>query len=200
MGFALVKSIFKINTYLKEIKGQLLLIHRINSSQSHLKIVEEERAINSEDAVFTIQITGKNSFAKVCASELFEDKELLREFSTSDQGKIIKAVSLLKKTKIKTDKANPHDCFTKPQLYLFEQPNYKIAYKNYDRAKKEFTYTIKMTYKGETESETYSSKKLLKNTLVTNKLGFNDGYQIGHDDGVKHVWDSINQIKNLKRK
>lgn len=152
----------KLNNFIFEYTGWIVNnykeIMKINSRMPALRIISKKLDPKTKDILFKLQVTGKNVFPEVYASELIHDQNLLSMFSVEDKEMIAELSPI------------------RPSFPIFQ-----IISRTFERKKQQVKFAIKHTITGKIEYLTVDQIKLRFNELkgFDEKDAFLIGLEIG---------------------
>ncbi len=173
-----------IANYVNALKLKYKSIQQANSRPFPLRIIGRELAPSNKDTIYTVQIVGKNLVSKVCATELFKDKQLLNSLSPCDLLLILNI-------------SNKKNSYKKKNIIIFPcHSRYKIISKSYNRVIQQTIFTIEISKLSGNIHKKLTALEIVNNPLILEKLSPQETYDLGFTIGSETI---INEIQKLYR-
>ncbi|WP_218814251.1 hypothetical protein [Rickettsiella endosymbiont of Dermanyssus gallinae] len=174
-----------IGNYINTIKLKYKSIQQAKSYPFPLRIISQELA--NKDTVYTVQIVGKNLVFKLCATELFNDNQLLQRLSPFDLLNILNS-------------SNKKTFYKKNNLIIFPcRVHYKIIAKSYDHARQQSIFILEITQANNVIQKKFTALEIVKAPFMLEKLSSQEIYDLGFTIGSETILEEIHKLTCLAK-
>lgn len=173
-----------IGNCINTIKLKYKSIQKANSYSFPLRIIGQELA--NENIIYIVQIVRKNLVFKLCANELFNDKQLLKGLSPYDLLKLLKS-------------SNKKNFYKNNNLLIFPcHAHYKMVAKNYDHTSQQTIFIIEIIQANNIIQKKFTALEIVNNPLILEKLSYQETYDLGFTVGSEAILKEVQKLACLK--
>lgn len=159
-------------------------LQKANSHPYSLRIINEAISKNGE-TLFTLQIIGKNLVSKLYATDISNDKKLLKSLSPIDLLKILNIY-------------NRNYLSKKDNLILFPcKTYYRLVAKSYNHMLQKTFFTVEITRADKMTQKKLSALEIANNPLMLEKLTPQEIYDLGFTVGSETILKEILYLASL---
>ncbi|MGC1854785.1 MAG: hypothetical protein WA659_05380 [Candidatus Aquirickettsiella sp.] len=174
-----------VENYISSIKEKYKSLQKANACPFSLRIIDEEVCIENGETLFTLQLIGKNLISKLYASDISNDKKLLKSLSPIDLLKILNT-------------SNKKFLHKRENIILFPcQAYYKLTAKNYNHILQQTIFTLEITRATKITQKKLTALEIAKNPLILEKLTPQEIYDLGYTVGSEAILKEIIYLAKL---
>lgn len=174
-----------VENYISTIKAKYKSLQKANAYPFSLRIIDEEVCTKSGETLFTLQLVGKNLVSKLYATDISNDKKLLKSLSPIDLLKILNT-------------SNKKFLHKMENIILFPcQAYYKLIAKNYNHILQQTIFTLEITRVNKITQKKLTALEIANNPLILEKLTPQEIYDLGYTVGSETILREILYLANL---
>lgn len=174
-----------VENYISIIKAKYKSLQKANAHPFSFRIIDEEVCTKNGETLFTLQLVGKNLISKLFATEISNDKKLLKSLSPIDLLKILNS-------------SNKKILHKKKNIVLFPcQADYKLIAKNYNPILQQTIFTLEITHPSKIIQKRLTALEIANNPIILEKLTSQEIYDLGYTVGSETILREILYLANL---
>lgn len=174
-----------VESYISTIKATYQSLQKANANPFALRIINEEACTKSGDTLFTLQLVGKNLVSKLYATEISNDKKLLKSLSPIDLLKILNI-------------SNKQILYKKDNIIYFPcDVCYKLVAKSYNHTLAQTIFTLQISRTNKIVQQKLTALEIVNNPLILEKLKPQEIYDLGFTIGSETILKEILHIASL---